>query len=156
MITRRKPSEKERQQRKFTRRLAALEGISQFVSGFTARHGISDSVTFGLNLAVEELFVNMVKYNPQNRNDILVGLAKGADRIVVSLTDYGVEPFDVTKADGYDTTRPLDKRPIGGLGIHLARSMVDEITYQYTDGQSKITLIKHLGKANVQDTSTRE
>jgi serine/threonine-protein kinase RsbW len=156
MITRRRPSGKGTQERRFNRRLDAAEDISVFVSDFTARHDVSDSVAFKLNLAVEELFVNMVKYNPQNRNDILIGLAKGADRLVVSMTDFGVEPFDITKADEYDTTRPLEKRPIGGLGIHLARSMVDEIAYRYENGQSRITLIKHLGKANVQDRPTRE
>jgi hypothetical protein len=65
------------------------------------------------------------------------------------LTDVDAEPFDITQADEYDTRQPLKERPIGRLGIHLVRRMVDEINYEYKDRQSKITLIKDLGNANV-------
>jgi serine/threonine-protein kinase RsbW len=143
-------------EKRFSRRIAAVEGIFAFVSGFAARNKVSESVAFKLNLAVEELFVNMVKYNPGNHNDILISLSKDQDRLIVTLTDFDVEPFDVTKADEYDSSEPLDRRPVGQLGIHLVKSMIDELRYDYKDRQSRITLVKDLGKANVQDRPARE
>ena len=136
-------------ERRFGRTMGVLEDIFAFVAGFAAQNGLSDSVAFKLNLAIEELFVNMVKHNPGGCQDVLISLARDADRLIISVTDFDVEPFDITKADAYDKDQPLDKRPVGRLGIHLVKSLVDGINYQYTDRQSRITLIKDLGKANV-------
>lgn len=136
-------------ERRFTRRIDSLDKIAAVVSEFAAQNGVSDSVAFKLNLAIEELFVNTVKYNPQNRNDILITLSKDADRLIVSMTDFDVEPFDITKADEYDNSQPLERRRIGGLGIHLVRHIADHLSYEYKNRQSRVTLIKDLGKANV-------
>lgn len=126
-----------------------MEEIHAVISEFAARNGISDSLAFKLDLAVEELFVNTVRYNPLSSHDILINLSKDEDRLVVSLIDFDVEPFDITKVTPYDNTQPLEKRTPGGLGIHLVRSIADEISYEYRNRESRITLIKDLGKANV-------
>lgn len=136
-------------ERSFARTLDALEDVFDFISESAAQNGLQDSLTFRLNLAVEELFVNMVKYNPGSHNDILIGMSRSDDQIVISLTDFDVEPFDITKADEYDTNRSLTERPIGHLGIHLVRRIIDEISYEYKDKQSRIILIKNLGTADV-------
>jgi serine/threonine-protein kinase RsbW len=136
-------------EKRFTRTVDALDGIFAFITEFADQNGVSDALLFKLNLAIEELFVNMVKHNTGSTSDILIALDRTGEKLVVSLTDSDVEPFDITEAEEYDTTRPLGKRPIGRLGIHLVKRMVDKINYEYRDRQSKITLIKHLGKANV-------
>jgi serine/threonine-protein kinase RsbW len=141
-------------ERSFARTLDALEEVFDFISEFAARNGLQDALAFGLNLAIEELFVNMVKYNPGNRNDILIGISRSDDRLEISLTDFDVEPFDITKADEYDTSRPLAERPVGHLGIHLVKRIVDEISYEYGDRRSRIILIKNLGTADVQDRAS--
>jgi serine/threonine-protein kinase RsbW len=141
-------------ERGFARTLEALGGVFDFISEFAARNSLHDSITFRLNLAVEELFVNMVKYNPGSRSDILIGMTRSDDRLVISLTDYDGEPFDITKAAEYDTDRPLTERPVGGLGIHLVRHIIDEISYEYKDRQSRIVLIKNLGTTDVQDRAS--
>jgi serine/threonine-protein kinase RsbW len=143
-------------ERRFQRVIGAVEDVFAFVSDFAGRNGLDDAVTFKLSLAIEELFVNMVEHNPQSHSDILISLAKDGGRLTVSLTDFDVEPFDITKADRYDSSQPLEERPVGHLGIHLVRSMVDDISYQYKDRQSRITLIKDLGKNDVQDRTARQ
>jgi anti-sigma regulatory factor (Ser/Thr protein kinase) len=142
-------------ERKFARTIDALDDVFGFVSEFAVHNGLGDSVAFKLDLAIEELFVNMVKYNPDSHSDILISISKGDDSLVLTLTDFDVEPFDVTAADAYDIGQPLESRPIGSLGIHLVKSIIDEISYEYKDRQSKITLIKNLGKTDVQDRSER-
>jgi anti-sigma regulatory factor (Ser/Thr protein kinase) len=135
--------------RGFRREIKALEDVFGFISEFAVHNGLGDALVFKLDLAIEELFVNMVKYNPGNPNDILISLSRYGDRLTVCLVDSDVEPFDITKADEYDSNQPLEKRPIGQLGIHLVNRMVDKISYEYKDRQSTITLIKDLGKADV-------
>jgi len=136
-------------EKRFKRRMDALDDIFTFISEFGAENGVSEGHIFKLSLAIEELFVNMVRHNTGGGNEILIGLEKAGESLTVSLTDSDVEPFDITEADEYDTGRPLSERPIGRLGVHLVKRMVDKIYYEYKDKQSKITLVKDLGNANV-------
>jgi serine/threonine-protein kinase RsbW len=136
-------------EKRFERTVDALDSIFDFISQFSGKNGVSGELLFKLNLAIEEVFVNMVRHNAGGTSDILIGLERAGDRLIVSLTDSDVEPFDIRQADEYDTSQPLSGRPIGRLGIHLVKRMVDKIDYEYGNRQSKITLIKHLRKANV-------
>ena len=128
----------------------ALEDVFAFLSAFAAKNAIGVTLVSKLQLAIEELFVNMVKHNPEAHSDILISLSRGGDRLIASLTDFDVDPFDITKAAEYDSSGPLETRPIGKLGIHLVKHIADKISYEYENRQSKITLIKDLRKANVQ------
>ena len=62
----------------------------------------------------------------------------------MTLTDYDVEPFDVTKAPDADVKLPIEQRRPGGLGLHLIRRLLDSIEYEYSKErrQSRITFRK--------------
>jgi anti-sigma regulatory factor (Ser/Thr protein kinase) len=136
-------------QRSFPRDVASLDGVFKLISDFSAANRVGDAADFAVRLAVEELFVNMVKYNPGNPNAIRIEISSDGTKIVVSMTDFGVEPFDVTRAPEYNGNLPLAARLPGGLGIHLARKVMDDVEYVYENGQSTITLTKLLGGSNV-------
>ena len=136
-------------ERAFKREIALLESVFEFVSSFADRHDLDETAVFELDLAIEELFVNMVKYNPANSNRITVNLQMDPDRIIATVKDRGSVPFDPTKSRPYDTTTSLQERVPGGLGLHLVRSVMDDISYEYTDGESVVTLTKLLGKQHV-------
>jgi anti-sigma regulatory factor (Ser/Thr protein kinase) len=131
-------------EKKFKRTIQSLDEIFDFIGGFVAAHKIDDAAIFSINLAVEELFTNMVKYNPGNANDISIIVARSSDGLAVTLIDTDVEDFDVTMQDEVDVSLPLSERRAGGLGIHLVKKMVDRLDYEYAGRQSRITLIKHL------------
>jgi anti-sigma regulatory factor (Ser/Thr protein kinase) len=135
--------------KKFKRHINSLENIFEFLGEFAARHKLNESISFAINLAVEELFTNMMKYRADNPNDILIDLSKDANKVIVALTDYEVEPYDIKQAKAYDHKQPLAEREAGGVGIHLVKKFIDEIDYEYQDGTSKITLIKYLEKKDV-------
>ncbi len=124
--------------------MESLDEVFDFINGFVAANGIDGASAFSINLAVEEIFTNMVKYNSASAHDIAVTLAKDKNDLTVVLTDFDVEPFDVTQIAEVDVTQSLEARPVGGLGIHLVKKMVDQVDYQYANRQSTITLIKHL------------
>ena len=131
---------------KFQRTLASLEKISQFILEFTRKSKLNDKIVNTITLVVEELFTNAVKYNPENTNDISVNLSRDSDKLIVSIIDYDVEPFDIRQIEAYDLRKKLNERRVGGLGIPLVKKMMDRIDYEYKNRQSKITLVKYLEK----------
>jgi anti-sigma regulatory factor (Ser/Thr protein kinase) len=130
--------------KKFKRDIKSLDSIFKFINDFIERHALDHSLTFVLELVVEELFTNMVKYNSNNPKDIAIELNKKKNDLIVVLTDFDAEPFDITKRPEIDVDQLLEERKVGGLGIHLVKQMMDKIDYQYKNRVSKITLTKHL------------
>lgn len=136
-------------EKKFKKEIDSLGEIFDFITEFVRANELDDSMTFMINLAIEELFTNMVKYNVESLHDISISLNKSDNKLIMTLTDYNVEPFDITKTEDIEAAQSLEDRKIGGLGIPLVRRMVDKIHYDYGNGQSKITLIKDLGEQYV-------
>ena len=97
-----------------------------------------------VDLALEELFTNMVKYSRASDAAVHVSIVPIAEGVEVTLTDYDVEPFDVTNTPDIDITLPIEQRRPGGVGLHLIRRMVDSIEYDYSTEQrrSRITFRK--------------
>jgi serine/threonine-protein kinase RsbW len=137
-------------QRQFRRETKSLGEIFDFIDQFSASQPISDSVLFSVKFVIEEVFTNMVKYSiSDTQSDIMIFIDKSGNQLIIRLTDYGVNKFDITQAQDADITLPLGDRKVGGLGIHLVRRMVDSINYEYNNRQSIITLTKKLGSEYV-------
>ena len=136
-------------QKKFIRSYDSLEKIFEFTELFFEKESIEESVRYPVHFVMEELFTNMVKYNPENSSDILLKVDRTNGEITVSMTDYDVDAFDVTAARHVDTEAPLIERKVGGLGLHLIQKMVDTLKYDYADRQSTITFTKGFESADV-------
>jgi serine/threonine-protein kinase RsbW len=131
-------------ERLFPRTVDSLEAIFRFVDEFLEAEGLEASNAFDLNMIFEELFTNMVKYNTESDRDIRISIDREKDVLVLCVTDFDVEPFDITQARDVDVDRPGRERTPGGLGIHFVRQLVDSMTYDYADRTSRITLTKRL------------
>ena len=128
----------------FTRSIDALDQIFAFTGRFVEDERLDENVAYSIDLAVEELFTNMVKYNTGTSRDIAIVIDRKKDEVVLQLMDFDVEPFDPTSPEDIDTDLPLEVRKPGGLGLHLVKSVVDKITYEYKDRTMKVTVSKSL------------
>lgn len=98
-----------------------------------------------LRLVCEELVVNVVDYAyPEDADGWMdIEIEKGDDSIVIRFKDGGT-PFNPLDCEMPDTTKPLEERRIGGLGIFLTIKKMDEVKYEYTDQQNILTIMKKL------------
>jgi anti-sigma regulatory factor (Ser/Thr protein kinase) len=131
--------------KKFGRSYDSLEAIYEFTEKILTSQNVAQSIRFPVHFAMEELFTNMVKYNPGNTNDILLDIKTDDDAITVRLTDYDVDAFDVTSSRQINIDAPLEKRKVGGLGLHLIQKLVDTLKYEYSERQSTVTFTKGTG-----------
>ena len=130
--------------RNFKRQISSLSQIFSFVSEILTMYEVDEANSFSINLAIEELFTNIVKYNRNSDSDITIEIEKEGRNLKVNLIDYGGDEFDVTKTKEVDVTRRLEERKVGGLGLHLVKKMIDTLEYKYSNGESRITFTKNL------------
>jgi anti-sigma regulatory factor (Ser/Thr protein kinase) len=131
-------------EKQFKRDVQSLESIFRFIEQFISSNGIEPSTVYPIELAVEELFTNILKYQPGGKSDVVVHLEKTDTKLIVRLQDFDAEPFDLTQSAEVDTDKYIEQRKPGGLGIHLVKRMVDDLNYKYNNRTSTITLIKNL------------
>lgn len=124
--------------------IATISQLSEFVETVCEEKGLDMALTMNLNLALEEAVVNVMSYAyPDSQGDVKVDIMIDDQKVVSILTDSGI-PFDPTQKGDVDTTLPAEERPIGGLGIHIVRQMMDSINYNRIDGKNVLTLRKKL------------
>jgi len=128
----------------FKRTFDSIPGIFALAADAFAREGIDTRLLHAVDLALEELFTNMVKYSTTTNAAVQVEIVAIDGGVEVTLTDYDVEPFDVTKSPDVDITLPIEQRRLGGLGLHLIRRLLDSIEYDYSTEKrrSRITFRK--------------
>jgi serine/threonine-protein kinase RsbW len=118
--------------RSFRRSFESLEEIFAFTSDFFGLHGLDRDLLPTVDLVLEELFTNMVKYSAGGAPSIRIEMAPESGGVEVSLTDYDVDRFDVTQAPDADINLPIEERKPGKLGLHLVRRLVDSLQYEYS------------------------
>lgn len=120
-----------------------LETLFSQVEGFGDRAEWSDRLTFQVKLILEELTLNVINYGSAGKklDPIEIRLACEGDTLIIEITDVG-QPFDpLTDAPSPDLSLALEDRPIGGLGLYLVRTMVDEMHYRWEAGSNHLKLI---------------
>ena len=122
-----------------------VEKVKEAFSGFAETHALPDDVRRDLNIALDELLANELSHAMAGRDAWLLTVEVELDqeRLTVTLTDDG-PAFDPFRQAAPDTTLSVDDRPIGGLGIHLVRELMDEVSYERRDRHNVVVLVKHL------------
>ena len=119
--------------------------LAEFVDEVCEIAGFDMSTTMGINLALEEAVVNVMSYayQPGTMGNVNIEAIANETRLKFIISDWGT-PFDPTAEKEVDTTLSAEERPIGGLGIHLVRQIMDSINYERIDGMNVLTLRKKL------------
>lgn len=127
-------------------KLDDMQRLEPFVNQVAEAWSIDDTKRFQLNLALEESVANVVKYAYPEGSDGSIELTaqRSGNEVTFTLTDNG-EPFDPTTIKPIDTSLSIEERPIGGLGIHLIKQMMDQVSYRYSDNKNILTM-----KINIQ------
>ena len=123
-----------------------LEEVIQFVDQELETADCPIKAQMQIEIAVEEIFVNIANYayNPDTGSAV-IRIEVTDDPVSVKLVfiDNGV-PYDPLAKKDPDITLSAEERDIGGLGIFMVKKNMDEIHYEYKDGQNILTLIKNL------------
>lgn len=135
-------------EKKFRREIDSLDEIFDFADDFFSAHDINEDIAFSMRLVVEELFTNLVRHNVGGRDHILIRLDKDSSQLILQLKDFDVEPVTIPEPK-IDIHQSLDERRIGGLGIHLVKSVVDTLTYEHKNGTLCVTAIKNVEDEDV-------
>lgn len=127
--------------------LAEIGRIAPLIEGFCAEHGLGDEVAQAVNLSLDELLTNTISYgyddDGPHQIDIRM-IAAPSGNVTVTLSD-DARAFDPTEAGDPDIEAELDDRPLGGLGIHFVRVMMDEVRYRRVGDRNELTLVKLTG-----------
>ena len=129
---------------KVTNQLSAIERFNQAFTEFGRRHRLAPKILHDVNLAVEEILANIISYgytDNREEHEIKLRVSVQPEEVRVDVEDDG-RPFNPLEAPEPDTTKPLEERTVGGLGIHLVRKLMDSLEYKRRDNKNFLSLKK--------------
>ena len=115
----------------------SFELVEQFLDNRLKTADVPQKTIRRMMITSDEIWSNIVNYS--NATTASLKLRRDGDTVFFDFTDNGI-PYDPTKAETPDTTLSADEREIGGLGLHMVRSMTSSIQYTYSDNCNKLTL----------------
>jgi len=125
--------------------VAQLAAIRAFIEQQAQALGVDTSAIYDLILAVNEVATNIVVHGYRSQPGVIeIDLRRRGEAIEIRLRDQA-PLFDPTGVPTPDLTLPLHKRPLGGMGIHVTRQIMDAIRYRVSpEGGNELTLVKRV------------
>ena len=120
--------------------------VTEFLDGELEKMDCSMKAQIQIDVAIDEIFSNIAFYayeGQEGKKDVRIGIealkeGKGA---AITFIDRGMH-YDPLKKEDPDVTLSAEKRGIGGLGIFMVKKTMNEVIYEYKDGENRLTLIK--------------
>ena len=123
-----------------------IETVTDFVNEQLEAYDCPMKAQMQIDIAIDELFGNIAHYayNPEiGSATVRVEVIEDPLSVVITFIDNGI-PYDPLKKDDPDTTLSAEDRAIGGLGIFMVKKTMDDIIYEYKDGQNRLTIVKKI------------
>ena len=123
-----------------------IETVTDFINEQLEALDCPMKAQMQIDIAIDELFGNIANYayNPEiGQATVRVEVIEEPLAVVITFIDNGV-PYDPLKKEDPDITLSAEEREIGGLGIYMVKKSMDEINYEYKDGQNIISIKKQL------------
>lgn len=99
-----------------------------------------------IDVAIDELFGNIARYayHPDvGTATVRVEVTQDPLTVIITFIDNGV-PYDPLAKGDPDITLSAEEREIGGLGIYMVKKSMDNVAYEYKDGQNILTIKKQI------------
>lgn len=125
--------------------LTELDSLFKHVERFGKSVGLPKKQIFQINLALDELFTNIVSYGFTDSNSHWIEFSLSFDNgaVVIRVEDNGI-PFDPVAAPTSGSVPPMENCKIGGLGLHIVKKMMDEIVYERKGRKNVIEIKKQV------------
>jgi anti-sigma regulatory factor (Ser/Thr protein kinase) len=125
-------------------RASVVRGLEEFCR----QHQIPNQVMNAADVALEEHLTNVLNYGYEAGapHRVVVDLKLDNGSLFVDVADDG-KPYDPLARPPVDTSLPLAEKPIGGLGVHLMRQFMDELSYAREAGKNVLRMRKRIGTA---------
>lgn len=123
-----------------------IEKVTEFVNGQLEEINCPIKAKMQIDIAIDELFGNIAHYAYKPETGpatVRVEVTEAPISVIVTFIDHGI-PYDPLKKYDPDVTLSAEERAIGGLGIFMVKKTMDEITYEYKDGQNILSIRKDL------------
>jgi len=136
--------------------LSELDRLNATLAQFLDAHGIPYRAAYAVNLAIDELVVNVMRYAyvDDDTHVIDIELVIEGEQVILRIVDDG-RPFDPRKGPSLDLH--AEDRDAGGLGLILVLDLVDVLNYQRVDEKNCVEVRVHLvGQDEKGDQSTGE
>ena len=125
--------------------LSELDSLAEKVEEFCEPLGVSMKTIFQAKLAMEEIFVNIVSYGYDDENEHLIGITLSfEDGVLILRIEDDATPFNPLDAEAPDLKCTVEDSKVGGLGLHLTKSVMNEMQYSRCENKNILTLKKNL------------
>jgi serine/threonine-protein kinase RsbW len=126
-------------------RFSELARLKDALHQYCEFRELPSNIVFALTLSLDEVVTNVISYGYDDRDEHLINvtLSSGKGVIEVSVEDDG-KPFNPLEYKTPDLQCPIDERPVGGLGIYLVRTYMNELVYERAGGKNRLTMRKDL------------
>ena len=125
--------------------ISQVAGLNRLLSEFWKLRRLPEDLEFDVALCIEEVVTNVIRhgYRDTGAYPIAVTLAVNDGWLEVEVEDEGVafNPLDHPEPD---LNAPIEKRPIGGLGIHIVRKLMDDLEYLRQGSVNRLRMKKKL------------
>ena len=121
-----------------------VDKVTEFVNEVLEEKECPLKVQMQLDVAIDEIFGNIAYYAYGSGNaTIQIEMEDNPPKITLTFIDQGI-PYNPLESKDPDITLDIEDREIGGLGIFLVKKTMDELSYEYVDGQNILTMKKEL------------
>lgn len=123
--------------------LAELDKLCRYLETFGQKFELSKKFILEINLVLDELFSNIICYGFDDNSEhiIRMTITQEKDELCICIEDDGI-PFNPIKFEVSEMSHSIEECKTGGLGIHIVRKLVDDISYQRCDDKNVLTLKK--------------
>ena len=122
-----------------------LDIVTDFVNAQLDAMGCPMKIQMKIAVAIDEVFSNIAQYAyPEGKGEatVLVEALENPLGLSMTFADHGLH-YDPLQKEDPDITLSIDERQIGGLGVLMVKKLMDDVYYEYKNGQNRLTMIKY-------------